>query len=709
MPSSRPKPVRAFIAALAAVLLLLCSGVKAQPCTASYSFTNNNNGTITFYNTSVPQTSSSSVFWQFPGGNPAFAISNTSVTVTYSTNGTVPVSITYSNTTCTNSLVGTASVTGVTCPVNAAFTWSITGGQVFFTNLSTGANSYTWNLGNAVSNLANPIGTYSTSGNYLITLAASNGTCTDTLNQVITVTIPPCVLTASFTPLLGPYGQVLFANHTAGTTSATTYTLFTGDGTTYPGSIPPSHTYTQNNNYVIWLTASNNSTPACFSTYSVLLAVNNITCNATFSLATFANGSVNVMASAVPSSSTSTYVWDFGDTGSSFSVTGNPFASHSYTSNGTYLIQLIFQPDIACSGYDTASVHITNIPCPISASFTFQTDTAAGTVVFINTSTGVGLDSATVSWDFGDGQISADQNPVHTYSANGTYNVTLTIQNASPFCLSATTLPVFVNNIQCAANAVITHTLQSGGKVVFADPGGSLPGISYYWDFGDGHSAEGATVNHAYSNGGTHYVSHVARISGACADTTRQAINVTGVSCNALAGFAVVTGSGGSSQLLLQYPWNVIAATWTWGDGSVSQDLVATHTYSTAGTYPVCLTVTASCGSTATACNTVNVGADLTLIVSDPALLDVKDQAVSLSRLAIFPNPCPAACKIITEGIGSPFMIEVIDATGRMIKRIESTESQETLSLDVTDLPAGLYYIRVSGPQASAITKLVRD
>jgi hypothetical protein len=46
------------------------------------------------------------------------------------------------------------------------------------------------------------------------------------------------------------------------------------------------------------------------------------------------------------------------------------------------------------------------------------------------------------AWDFGDGNISAAQNPAHTYAANGTYNVCLIATNtdgsSAPSCQSVT-------------------------------------------------------------------------------------------------------------------------------------------------------------------------------------------------------------------------------------------------------------------------------
>ena len=58
------------------------------------------------------------------------------------------------------------------------------------------------------------------------------------------------------------------------------------------------------------------------------------------------------------------------------------------------------------------------------AGFTWTADEL--TVTFANTSTDDG-DTLASAWDFGDGNTSTDANPVHTYAADGTYTVGLTV------------------------------------------------------------------------------------------------------------------------------------------------------------------------------------------------------------------------------------------------------------------------------------------
>jgi len=68
------------------------------------------------------------------------------------------------------------------------------------------------------------------------------------------------------------------------------------------------------------------------------------------------------------------------------------------------------------------------IPDAPSANFSYSPSTVyvGMEVQFTDNSTGANL---TWLWDFGDGYTSTEQNPTHTYSTNGTYNVSLTVSN----------------------------------------------------------------------------------------------------------------------------------------------------------------------------------------------------------------------------------------------------------------------------------------
>ena len=111
--------------------------------------------------------------------------------------------------------------------------------------------------------------------------------------------------------------------------------------------------------------------------------------------------------------------WDFGDGVNS--TDRNP--SHTYTTEGNYTVTLSVSNSL---GSDTETKEgFINVG---STSVAFESDVANGqfplTVQFTDQSGG---SSTAWYWDFGDGETSADQNPVHTYLSAGTYDVNLTV------------------------------------------------------------------------------------------------------------------------------------------------------------------------------------------------------------------------------------------------------------------------------------------
>ena len=119
--------------------------------------------------------------------------------------------------------------------------------------------------------------------------------------------------------------------------------------------------------------------------------------------------------------------WDFGD--GSTSIDQNP--SHAYTSPGKFNVSLTVQ-NTAGSDTETEKNLITvKGGKPPKAEFTAnpQQGQAPLTVQFKDLSRG---SPTSWSWNFGDGStLSTDQNPSHTYTSPGKYNVSLTVLNGA--------------------------------------------------------------------------------------------------------------------------------------------------------------------------------------------------------------------------------------------------------------------------------------
>ncbi|MEO3679860.1 S8 family serine peptidase [Rheinheimera sp. FR7-31] len=70
-------------------------------------------------------------------------------------------------------------------------------------------------------------------------------------------------------------------------------------------------------------------------------------------------------------------------------------------------------------------------PVPVAPVADFSFVASGLTVNFTDLSTDADDDISSLSWDFGDGNGSADANPSHSYAASGTYNVSLTATDAT--------------------------------------------------------------------------------------------------------------------------------------------------------------------------------------------------------------------------------------------------------------------------------------
>ena len=134
------------------------------------------------------------------------------------------------------------------------------------------------------------------------------------------------------------------------------------------------------------------------------------------------------------------WTWDFGDGTISYGEN----ATHSYSELSTYIVNLSIRN---AEGYyfnctKTITVLILN------AYFTVGGDVQPnGTALFTDASVASGNRTVVEwTWDFGDGNVSTDQNASHVFAADGTYNVTLTVKDSADNT-QAYTLPVIVETV----------------------------------------------------------------------------------------------------------------------------------------------------------------------------------------------------------------------------------------------------------------------
>lgn len=113
------------------------------------------------------------------------------------------------------------------------------------------------------------------------------------------------------------------------------------------------------------------------------------------------------------------YEWYFGTFAMPTTATGPGPHLVKYLTPGTRNVRLVTCNPIGC---DTAKLVLAVLNDPTA---NFSVNSANLTVTFNNTS----INADTYLWNFGDGNTSTEKNPVHTYTAGGTYQVAMTASN----------------------------------------------------------------------------------------------------------------------------------------------------------------------------------------------------------------------------------------------------------------------------------------
>ncbi|UCG44862.1 MAG: PKD domain-containing protein [Candidatus Bathyarchaeota archaeon] len=202
------------------------------------------------------------------------------------------------------------------------------------------------------------------------------------------------------------------------------------------------------------------------------------------------------------------YYWSFGDGTEGSGIT----ISHAYDTNGTFTVTLTVTDDDDGSNSTTSIKTIMTNEMPIP-SFTESAHTFdTFDIITFDASASYDPDGTIVaySWEFGDGAISTDMFPEHSYADDGIYTVTLTITDDDGGTASASAVKTVRNRPPIA---LIGHNVTTIGlyEVIRFDASYSYDSdgeiLSYVWDFGDGTSATMCIIiDHPFNEGGEHLV-----------------------------------------------------------------------------------------------------------------------------------------------------------------------------------------------------------
>jgi len=524
--------------------------------------------------------------WNFGNGNTS-TLQNP--TASYFTPGTYTVTLTVINAGGTNTIVRTNYIT-VYEPPSVNFSANITSGcfplRVQFTDLSTaGLNNtnvtWDWDLGNGTtSSLQNPSVTYTNAGTYTVTLRVTNDKgCTRTISRPNFITVTPGVR-SSFThtqpTVCSAPADISFTNTSTGPPTLT-YLWDFGDGNTST-LLNPVHTYTVNGTYTATLVTF--SSAGCQDTIrSNPIIIGGYNTSFSYPASVCINEIVNFTNTSIPVPVNAS--WTFGDGG-----TGNGInTTYSYSVPGVYNVRLY---NTYGNCIDSVDQNITVNPRPIAdfmAPVTFRCEPPL-TVNFQDLSTG---GAVAWQWDFGDGNTSTQQNPLHTYTNYGNFTVTLIATNG----FGCNDTIIRTDYIRILRAAISIPALPARGCIPFTiSPVPVISALdavtSYEWDFGDGGTSFLPNPTHTYTVQGTYTVRLIITTSTGCRDTLTIPFSVQ-VGSKPIANFSASPNPVCARKPVQFTDLSVPADEWLWdfGDGSTSTLQNPVHNYTDTGYFTI--------------------------------------------------------------------------------------------------------------------------
>ncbi|WP_321508609.1 PKD domain-containing protein [uncultured Methanoregula sp.] len=382
------------------------------------------------------------------------------------------------------------------------------------------------------------------------------------------------------------------------TNSPTEWIWSFGDGDTSTAQ-NPTHTYTRAGTYTVTLAATNAGGSNTVTTAEYVTVTRPVIAPVAYFVSNVTSGTEPVAVQFLDTSTNSptSAVWAFGDG----STAAGPSPSHTYTSAGVYTVTLTVtnaagSNTVTRTGYITAGAPVTDVPVAWFVS-TMNSGTVPQTVQFIDASTNFPYSWV---WLFGDGDTSTAQNPLHTYTRIGTYNVTLTATNAwGNHTVTRDNYIIVSSSIPVASFVSAPLSGTAPLAVRFTDTSTNSPTL-WDWVFGDGSVSAMQNPSHVYTIPGVYTVSFSA-INAAGRGTVIRSDYisvsvlqppVSSFTSDVRAGIVPLTIQFTDSSTNTPDSW-----AWSFGDGTVATAKNPSHTYMRTGSYTVILTSANVAGS----------------------------------------------------------------------------------------------------------------
>ncbi|OQY27547.1 MAG: hypothetical protein B6244_10220 [Candidatus Cloacimonetes bacterium 4572_55] len=480
-------------------------------------------------------------------------------------------------------------------------------------------NSYYWDFGDgSFTGGATPVHSYSRSGSYTVTLTITGdelpGNCDNTSSDQLIVTVLESPIAHAGDDQISCANNSLSFDGSLSRSEShqiTSYQWDFGDGSTGSG-MRVDHSYAQAGLYEVALTVKNdtdsecnsdtdyikvliNDTPIADAGADQILCVNNLT-------------RFNGKESKDQDGSIVSYQWEFGDGSTSSGV--NP--AKTYQEAGSYVTKLTVT-DNSLTECNVATKEVTiiiNQP-PLANAGVDQT-VCVGETVTLDGGDSTDPDGSVTeyTWMIANNTVKQGKTATQVFDKPGVYDVTLRVKDDTETeCSTATDAIKIIVNQRPISVAGADRFVCPDQDIHFdgsqsTDFDGDIS--RYSWDFGDGVTAEGEKVTHAYQKSGVYEVK-LTVYDDSNTECNQHVSDLTVVVNHppvADAGVEMTYSCVGCVYDDVQFDGTAsfdpeggrLFYSWDFGDGSNGGGPNPRHAYSAPGVYTVTLTVTDDSG-----------------------------------------------------------------------------------------------------------------
>lgn len=425
--------------------------------------------------------------------------------------------------------------------------------------------------------------TYPAAGTYQASLySTATGGCIDTVTHDVIVHPNP---TADFnnTPQCEGSPMSFVDLSTVATGSVDGWQWSFGDNTPLDYSQNPQHLYDSANFYLVSLLATTDEgctdvaydTIEVFSVPDPMFTVTDTCFNDTFAfedLSTSVQGVINY------------WEWDFGD-GSPKRYTQD--YDYVYSTHSLYNATLTVATDKGCTNSVVLPVKAYPVPVP---DYSQLHECEKQEIRFTEDGYVNNMFGSSVikwKWRFGDGDTATTQEAVHFYQAPGYYDIELTT-TSNYGCDATITKEILVRPKPVAQYLVAGDETCAGQRIDFSDetyfdytydPDGV---VSWKWLFGDGNNDNVKDPSHIYATGGDYKSILVVETQYECIDSAFRPVIIYS---NPTADYVIDTLENCSPHCAVFIDGTTLSGedsilySWTFGDGSVGNEVNPTHCY----------------------------------------------------------------------------------------------------------------------------------